>query len=173
MVGPLSELLANPAFCGPFSNFLSSTPKDGLIELWQDIQSYKKLTERLLANQARLLFNKYFGHGNKFKVELDKKLLNDLKVYIQYMDIFYCLFILFQDKILYRNPDMSTFSKLEIEVINLLNSQIPSFSSSGFIFDIFLKKVYFMTQLQVMLQHLQSKVNLPNKTLPRESLVKQ
>jgi len=71
----LAELLSNAIFCSSFSEFLSTTPKDGLIELWQDIQSYKKMSERLLGNQSRLLFNKYFGHGNKFKVELDKNCL--------------------------------------------------------------------------------------------------
>ena len=110
LTGTLPELLAATAFLAAFEEFLRLTSAQGgggsvdaaLLEFWKDIQVYKKASERLLSGQARGIHNKYFGHGTKYTVNLDKKLLADLKVspyslllfsvlYISY-SLFYCCF---------------------------------------------------------------------------------
>jgi hypothetical protein len=116
--GTVAELLGSPSFVSTLCEFLQETQDEGLIELWMEIQGYKKTIERLLSNQARTIYNKYFGHGAKYKLELDRKLTNDLK-----------------DKVVYRNPDYSTFSKIEADVLNIIKNQhLPKFSESGFPF---------------------------------------
>jgi hypothetical protein len=78
----LPELLSLAAFLGPFEEFMKRTADAALFEFWKDIQGYKKVSERLLSGQARGIYNKYFGHGSKYTVKLDRKLLADLKVFL-------------------------------------------------------------------------------------------